>query len=219
MSGPQRRLAAVVLAAGGGARLGRPKALVRVRGRTLVERAAAVAGAVCDDVTVVAGAAAPAVRACLAAADPDVRTVVNEDWRAGMASSLRVGLVAARRHGDGVAILLADQPGIGPDALEHLAARWRDGAEAVTATFGGRQRPPVVLDGGVLDEVTATLAGDRGAGPWLRAHPGRVTAVPCDDLASPADLDTPADLGRWRARSDGPATDPPPARARAPGGA
>ncbi len=219
MSGPRRRLAAVILAAGGGARLGRPKALVRVGGRTLVERAAAVAGSVCDDVTVVAGAAAPAVRARLAAADPDVRTVVNDGWRAGMASSLRVGLATARQHGDGVAILLADQPGIGPAALQRLAVRWRDGAEAVTATFGGRQQPPVVFDVDVLDEVTATLTGDRGAGPWLRAHPGRVTAVPCDDLASPADLDTPEDLGRWRARSDGPATDPRPARTRAPGGA
>jgi len=42
--------------------------------------------------------------------------------------------------------------------------------------------------------VAGAAVGDRGARTFLRARPALVTAVACDDVASPADIDTPADL-------------------------
>ncbi|MEV4257247.1 nucleotidyltransferase family protein, partial [Spirillospora sp. NPDC049652] len=43
---------------------------------------------------------------------------------------------------------------------------------------------------------------DVGARPFLRANPGLVTAVPCDDVASPDDIDTPDDLAAYTVRDD-----------------
>ncbi len=184
-------LAGLVLAAGGGTRFGRSKALVSYEGEPLVARAVRMlrTGG-CAPVLTVLGADAEAVRATLDLAD----TVVNPEWATGLGSSLRCGLAALPDTVEAVVIALADQPLVGPDAVDRLAAAWREGAVAAVATYAGQWRNPVLLSRGRWPEVVASATGDAGAGPWLRAHTGIVTPVPCDGTGSAYDIDTPADL-------------------------
>jgi CTP:molybdopterin cytidylyltransferase MocA len=188
------RVAGVVLAAGGGSRYGSPKALVRLRGRLLVERAAdLLAAGGCDPVVVVLGAAADQVLAAARLPRTGVRTVVNPDWPTGMGSSLRVGLAAVPAEAEAVVVTLVDTPGLGPESVRRLvAAGGPDGA--AQATYGGRRGHPVLLGRTVITEVAAAATGDRGAGPWLAAHPERVRLVPCDGTGDPRDVDVPDDL-------------------------
>lgn len=188
------RVAGLVLAAGGGSRYGSPKALVRLRGRLLVERAAdLLAAGGCDPVVVVLGAAADQVLAAARLPRAGVRTVVNPDWPTGMGSSLRVGLAAVPAEADAVVVTLVDTPGLGPESVRRLvAAGGPDGA--AQATYGGRRGHPVLLGRTVITEVAAAATGDRGAGPWLAAHPERVRLVPCDGTGDPRDVDVPDDL-------------------------
>ena len=169
---------------------GSPKALVRLRGRLLVERAVdLLAAGGCDPVLVVLGAAADEVLAT--ARLP--RTVVNPDWPTGMGSSLRVGLAAVPAEAEAVVVTLVDTPGLGPESVRRLiAAGGPDGA--AQATYGGRRGHPVLLGRTVITEVAAAATGDRGAGPWLAAHPERVRLVPCDGTGDPRDVDVPDDL-------------------------
>jgi nicotine blue oxidoreductase len=188
------RVAGLVLAAGGGSRYGSPKALVRLRGRLLVERAAELlAAGGCDPVVVVLGAAADQVLAAARLPRTGVRTVVNPDWPTGMGSSLRVGLAAVPAAAEAVVVTLVDTPGLGPESVRRLvAAGGPDGA--AQATYGGRRGHPVLLGRTVIAEVAAAATGDRGAGPWLAAHPERVRLVPCDGTGDPRDVDVPDDL-------------------------
>jgi nicotine blue oxidoreductase len=188
------RVAGLVLAAGGGSRYGSPKALVRLRGRLLVERAAdLLAAGGCDPVVVVLGAAADEVLAAARLPRTGVRTVVNPDWPTGMGSSLRVGLAAVPADAEAVVVTLVDTPGLGPESVRRLvAAGGPDGA--AQATYGGRRGHPVLLGRTVITEVAAAATGDRGAGPWLAAHPERVRLVPCDGTGDPRDVDVPDDL-------------------------
>ena len=188
------RVAGLVLAAGGGSRYGSPKALVRLRGRLLVERAAdLLAAGGCDPVVVVLGAAADQVLAAAWLPRAGVRTVVNPDWPTGMGSSLRVGLAAVPAEAEAVVVTLVDTPGLGPESVRRLvAAGGPDGA--AQATYGGRRGHPVLLGRTVITEVAAAATGDRGAGPWLAAHPERVRLVPCDGTGDPRDVDVPDDL-------------------------
>ena len=188
------RVAGLVLAAGGGSRYGSPKALVRLRGRLLVERAAELlAAGGCDPVVVVLGAAADQVLAAARLSRTGVRTVVNPDWPTGMGSSLRVGLAAVPAEAEAVVVTLVDTPGLGPESVRRLvAAGGPDGA--AQATYGGRRGHPVLLGRTVIAEVAAAATGDRGAGPWLAAHPERVRLVPCDGTGDPRDVDVPDDL-------------------------
>lgn len=189
-------LVGLVLAAGAGSRLGGPKALLRVAGELLVERACRVlAAGGCGPLVVVLGAGADRVRAA-AALPPAATVVLNPDWPTGMASSLRAGLAAVPPGAGAVVVGLVDQPLVAAAAVHRLAAAWRRGAVAAVATYAGEPRNPVLLSGPVIAEVAAAATGDRGARDWLRGHPDLVVPVPCDDAGDPFDLDTPADLAQ-----------------------
>ena len=187
-------VAGVVLAAGSGRRLGQPKALVRLGGELLVERAIQTASAGgCEPVFVVLGSHAAEVieRAALGAAQP----VLAADWEQGMGASLRAGIDAAQGLGcEAIAVLLVDQPRIGPEPLRRVIAAWAAGAVAAVATYDGQPRNPVVLDRRVWADVRAAAQGDVGARGWLREHPDQVTEVACDGAGDPVDIDTPLDL-------------------------
>ena len=184
-------VAGLLLAAGSGSRYGGPKALVEWEGELLVQRAARLLReGGCDPVVLVVGAQADRVRA--AAGLPDV--VVASEWSSGMGASLRAGLAGLPATAGACVVALVDQPLIGSLAVERLRTAWAGGAVAAVATYDGRPRNPVLLDRSVWADVAELAEGDAGARSWLRAHPDRVTAVPCDDTGSAFDVDTPADL-------------------------
>lgn len=181
------KVAGVLLAAGAGRRFGRPKALVELAGERLVDRGARLLReAGCAPVVVVLGAA-PDLEV------PGATTVVAPDWHEGMGASLRAGLAALEgTDADACVVALVDQPGVGAESVRRLMAAGP--VDAAVATYGGEPRNPVMLARRTWPEVAAAATGDTGARAWLRAHPARVTAVPCDGTGSPHDVDTPADL-------------------------
>ncbi|MER6524303.1 nucleotidyltransferase family protein [Streptomyces sp. NPDC001508] len=189
------RVAGLLLAAGGGRRLGgRPKALLEHRGRPLVEHAVAVLRAAgCARVHVVLGAAAATVRE---RADLGGCVLVdNPDWAAGMGSSLRAGLHSLVGTDTRAALVsLVDQPGIGPEAAARVRAAYRDEASLVSAAYAGVRGHPVLLGSAHWPGITAAATGDRGARAYLKAHEAAITLVECGDVARPYDIDTEADL-------------------------
>ncbi|MGN6634083.1 MAG: nucleotidyltransferase family protein [Oryzihumus sp.] len=194
------KVAGVVLAAGAGVRLGRPKAQVVVDGRRLVDLVVdACARAGLDPVVVVTGAAAVEPEP-LAETDQldsaEVVVVHNPEWETGQASSLRAGLAAvgARPDVDALVVTLVDTPGVGAGHLRRVVAALADGATAAVAAYRGQQRTPVGLVREVWAEVADVVHGDEGARVWLRAHQGLVTPVECGDLGPWRDIDVPADL-------------------------
>ncbi|WP_405151731.1 nucleotidyltransferase family protein [Sphaerisporangium sp. NBC_01403] len=190
MNAPARSgCAGLLLAAGRGSRLGTPKAAVEFEGERLVDRGARLLHeGGCHPVVVVLGAVTVQVRAAVA--------VRNPDWATGMGSSLRVGLDALPLSAGAVVIALVDQPLIGAEAVRRLIEARRGGAAVAAATYGGAVRNPVLIGREHFGEVGRLAVGDVGARPFLRAHPGLVTLVPCDDVGDPADIDTEDDLVR-----------------------
>ncbi|MFB6555181.1 NTP transferase domain-containing protein [Streptomyces sp. NPDC056405] len=198
MTENEGQVAGLLLAAGGGRRLGgRPKALLEHRGHPLVEHAiAALRAAGCARVHVVLGARADAVRA-RAALDGCV-VVDNPDWEQGMGSSLRAGLDSlAGPAGAGVRaalVSLVDQPGIGAAAMARVRAAYRDETSLASAAYAGVRGHPVLLGAAHWAGVSATATGDRGARAYLREHEADIALVECADVARPYDIDTEADL-------------------------
>jgi nicotine blue oxidoreductase len=191
-------VAGIVLAAGEGRSFGGPKALVRFRGRTLLERATrTLADGGCQPVVVVLGAAAAEVRRSSDLADAVV--VVNPAWPEGMGGSLRTGLGEARAASVRAAVvLLVDQPLVTSALVGRLIDAWHAGAPVAVAAYRGQGLTPVLLDHSTWDDVARCAVGDVGARAFLRARPELVTLVDCDDVGAPDDIDTPEDLRRLR---------------------
>ncbi|MFF2412255.1 NTP transferase domain-containing protein [Streptomyces sp. NPDC058092] len=188
-------VAGLLLAAGGGRRLGgRPKALLDHRGRPLVEHAVrALREGGCDRVQVVLGAAAEEVRARADLAGCPV--TVNPAWAEGMGSSLRAGLGALAGTGaDAALVLLVDQPGIGADAVARVRSAYRSRRSLVAASYDGERGHPVLFGADRWADVAAGAVGDQGARAYLRAHRDAITLVECSDVAQAYDIDTVEDL-------------------------
>ncbi|MFG1669994.1 NTP transferase domain-containing protein [Streptomyces sp. Y7] len=188
-------VAGLLLAAGGGRRLGgRPKALLPHRGRPLVEYAAGVLRAAgCARVHVVLGAAADDVRE--RAELGDCILVENPDWADGMGSSLRAGLASLTGTGARAALVsLVDQPGIGAEAVARVRAAYTDDTSLVSAAYEGVRGHPVLFGAAHWTGIAASATGDRGARAYLKDHAAAVRLVECGDVARPYDIDTAADL-------------------------
>jgi CTP:molybdopterin cytidylyltransferase MocA len=173
------------VAAGAGTRMGRPKALVVRDGVPWVERASRLLlAAGCERVVVVLGASAVEA-ATLVPRDAAISTVVNDDWRTGMASSLRAGLAAS--DGDGALVTLVDLPGTPVDAAARVLAAAAGPRSLVQAVYSGRPGHPVFLGAEHWAAVSAAVSGDRGARAYLEAH--GAAAVECGDLGDGRDDD------------------------------
>ncbi|WP_329362579.1 nucleotidyltransferase family protein [Streptomyces sp. NBC_01483] len=196
MTHREDQVAGLLLAAGGGRRLGgRPKALLEHRGRPLVEYAVGVLRAAgCSRVHVVLGARADAVRE-RARLDGCV-LVDNPEWERGMGSSLRAGLGSLAGTGArAVLVSLVDQPGIGPRAVARVLAAYRDDTSLASAAYDGVRGHPVLFGAAHWAAVAASATGDRGARAYLKEHEAAITLVECGDVAQPYDIDTEDDLG------------------------
>jgi molybdenum cofactor cytidylyltransferase len=188
---PSDTLHAVVLAAGASTRFGSPKQLVRVAGRpllhTAVTRAAEVAG---NALIVVLGAGAAQLAPLLKHSPGSV--VVNQDWREGIASSIRVGVARLPATCAGVMLVLADQAAVSADDLKRLAGTWRKQPQYITAAlYSGLCGAPAIFPRSTFREL-AELRGDEGARLLLRRNADRIVRVPMPSAA--LDIDTPEDL-------------------------
>jgi CTP:molybdopterin cytidylyltransferase MocA len=195
MTRNEDQVAGLLLAAGGGRRLGgRPKALLEHRGRPLVEHAAEVLRkAGCTQVHVVLGAQADVVRE--RASLPGCVLVDNPEWKHGMGSSLRAGLESVHGTGARAALVsLVDQPGIGPDAVARVLAAYESPGTLASAAYDGVRGHPVLFGADHWGGIAASATGDRGARAYLKAHEGAITLVECGDVAEAYDIDTAADL-------------------------
>jgi len=171
--------AGLVLAAGEGRRFGGPKAPYVFDGERLVDRAVRVLReGGCDPVVVVLGAWVGDV--------PDADVVVNDGWREGMGSSLRVGLeaLALKTEAGSALVSLVDLVGLTPAAVARLVAC---DAEVAAAAYDGRRGHPVRFGRDVWAEVAAAAHDDVGARDFLAARPPELVEV--GDLAAGDDLD------------------------------
>lgn len=193
-------IAAVVLAAGGSRRLGRPKQLEPWGTTTLlghvVERARTFP---VDEIWVVLGSDSAEV---LSAVDLSGCGVIeNPGWEEGLASSLRVGLDALTRlsKAKGALILLGDQPDVSGEVVAELVERFRRSrAQAVVPKYRYMWGNPVIVARTLWPRLMS-LVGDEGARGLLRAHPEWVEEVWFERLA-PRDVDTEADVDELRPR-------------------
>ena len=184
-------LLGVLLAAGAGTRMGRPKALVRDASGVpwVVDGCRMLRAAGCDEVVVVLGAEADAARA-LVPSDADV--VVAADWELGLSASLRAGLAfAAGTDAEAVLVSLVDlaglPPAVGRRVVEGAGTDDERRGALARAVFDGRPGHPVLIGCDHWAAVATEVSGDAGAGAYLARHDA--ARVECGDLSAGLDRD------------------------------
>lgn len=201
--GDPLHVAAVLLAAGEGSRMGGlPKCLMRVGNQSLIERhCAAMAASGIRRLVVVTGYHHEQIEAEITRLP--VRIARNPNPEAGQPSSVRVGLQALDEAFDLVIVALADQPLVGSAELDELIRAFRQrspGTEILYPVVGGQRGNPVLFAGGLITRLM------RGGGPvpgrkFIDEHP---ELVQLHESANPnfvLDLDTREDVAAFERRT------------------
>lgn len=198
-----RPLAATILAAGLGRRLGGcPKAALPWQGLSLLERQVQtlrVAGL--QQLQVVIGPYAdvlqPLAEGC------GVMVVRHELAEPSLVDSQRLALRAHRclRPGHDLLLLLADLPWLTPADLQPLISAWAARPHAIQAlrpVVNGVSGHPLLLSRLAVRQIHFSPPG-HGVRHWLTAHPERLALLPSHVSAYLQDVDTPQDLATLQA--------------------
>lgn len=197
----------ILLAAGGSARLGRPKQLLSYRGRTLLRHAAETAcDSKCRPIVIVLGAQAKHLSSELIGLD--VGIAENPEWQLGLGSSIRAGLSALEvKDGElsGVVLMLCDQPFLTADFLNRLTdSHQASHSLIVAAEYASTRGVPAFFHRSLFPELLA-LPPEQGAKPIILRHASETTALPLS--VGTIDIDTEADYAKLlKACSNSPGT-------------
>jgi molybdenum cofactor cytidylyltransferase len=196
VSASEPQVAAVLLAAGQGTRMGGAKMTAMLGGKPLVRHAAeaALQSRAAPVFAVLGHDSAHVMRALDGL---DVQVVDNPDYARGMSTSLKAGLAALPDSAAGAVILLGDMPHVTPEIIDRLLAAFaeRPDAKAVVPMIGGQRGNPILIGRAFFPAVMA-LEGDIGARKILNAAGDGVIEVRTDDAAVLTDVDTPEALAK-----------------------
>lgn len=188
---PSPHVAALVLAAGRGTRMGGANKLASsLDGEPLLRRVVGAAlASQLRPVVLVTGHEPDRARAVLDGLD--VRFVHNPDYAEGISTSLAAGIRALPADVDAAAVLLGDMPRVSAGLIDRLAAALNPDAGGLIAVpvRAGRRGNPVVWSRRFFPELT-TLEGDVGARHLIAANAEAVVEVPVDEDGPFIDVDT-----------------------------
>jgi molybdenum cofactor cytidylyltransferase len=184
----------VIAAAGSSSRLGFSKQLLKLNGKSLLERACQVAyNCVCKNTIVVLGSNAPAHRASIASLP--VNIVVNDHWERGIGSSIKLGLshlINASPSISALIVMVCDQPFVNETHIRQLIQTYEEVHPLVVASaYGSTVGVPVLFDKQLFVELSQ-IKDEEGAKRVITRHTDNLRTVhfPLAEI----DIDTPDDL-------------------------
>ena len=194
-----RKVAAVILAAGRSTRMGGPnKLLAELNGKKLVRIVVEQAlASKASPVIVVTGHQSVEVAAALKGLD--VTFVTNPQFADGLATSVKAGVATVPASTDGAIVCLGDMPLIDARLIDRLMEAFAPdrGSLIVVPVAGGRRGNPVLWSRRFFPELMA-LDGDIGARHLIAQHAEAVAEVEVEGKSAFLDIDTPEMLADAR---------------------
>jgi molybdenum cofactor cytidylyltransferase len=182
-------VAAILLAAGQGSRMGGGKLLLPIGDATVVERAAkSLIDVPVADLIVVVGTYGLAIKRQLS--DFPARFVLNPDPSSEMAESIRCGLkIVDPASVEAFLVLPADMPLVSPETIRFLVDSLLASDKSIAVpVFQGRRGHPVVFRSS-LYETVLNFRSPQGIRPLVHGDPSKVLPVEVGDEGVIADLD------------------------------
>lgn len=186
-------VSAIVLAAGSSSRMGSPKSLLTICGKSFIRHIVdELTAAGVHDVVIVLGADAKRVREALTWFTG--RISINERWSDGQLSSIVAGMRAAEDwNPEGLLLCPVDHPLISRSVIESLVETFRSsGKRIILPVFKGRRGHPVLFARKLFRELAAAPP-EIGARALVRAHPDEIVEVQTSEEGVQLNVDTPED--------------------------
>ena len=188
-------ITALILAAGEGSRMGTLKQLLPWQESTILETVLgniASCRYVDDEIRVVLGAKAEKIRPVLHKHQDEIdnlKIFENRDYKKGMLSSVRKGLMDLSENTEYIMLSLVDQPLITKEIYDQvLTELFQKRPEIMVPVTDGKRGHPLIFSVDYLDEVFK-LPGPGGLRRLLDNNPEDIYHFPIDDERILIDLD------------------------------
>ena len=196
MSHP-KQTAGIILAGGSSIRFGRPKQLLELKGKYLIEYVLnAALGSRLNHVVLVLGHDHQNILQALEARTTHERlqVVINHHYLEGQSRSLQAGLLKIRQAFPSVMFLLGDQPLLDSNTIDHMLAGFRHSAKDICVPVCKGKRGNPTIFNRILYNQLMTIEGDIGARDIIRANSDRVLYIELDDPLCFFDIDSQKDF-------------------------
>ncbi len=183
-------VAAIVLAAGESSRMGTPKALLRIGGKTFIRHIIDVlASSEVEKIVVVLGANAEEIKRELAGLD--VIVADNQNYTAGQLSSVLKGIETVEPFSpDGILVQPVDNPMVNTEVVNALVTKFSEGSRLIVLpTFKGKRGHPVLFSAKLFGELKNALP-DVGARSVVWSRAAETVEVETKDEGVICNIDT-----------------------------
>ncbi len=194
-------ICALVLAAGESKRMGRPKLLLPLGRKTIIEH---IVDNICeskaDQILVVLGSHRREILDKLKGRP--VLTAVNHRYREGMLSSIQAGFKALPHETSAALVSLGDQPLIPVSVIDRLIDAYEESQKGIVLPVYAKKRGhPILIDVKHKQEVLH-LSPDIGLRALVRNHPRDVYEIKSDSPHILKDIDYPEDYKNELAKKE-----------------
>ena len=193
------KTAGIILAAGESKRFGRPKQLVQVRGKYLLEWVLdAALTSKLEKVILVLGHEYQKIRDKVdeKAYPEKLQVIYNKDYKQGQSTSLKYGLSKIGGDFPQAMLLLGDQPLVTRDIIDLLLKSFQQSDKAIgVPVCKGQRGNPVIFTQAFFAELR-TIEGDVGARNIISRYPHEVLKIEIKTPSIFFDIDSPHDLKR-----------------------
>jgi molybdenum cofactor cytidylyltransferase len=200
-----KQTAGIILAGGSSTRFGRPKQLLKLKGKYLLEYVLdAALESQLTQVVLVLGHKHQGILQTLGACTIHERlqVIINHRHLEGQSRSLQAGLLKIRQAFPAAMFLLGDQPLLNSNTIDHMLDRFRySGKDICVPVYKGKRGTPTIFNRVLYDQLMA-IEGDIGARDIIRANPERVLDIEMDDPLCFFDIDSPKDLKKLQSLLD-----------------
>jgi molybdenum cofactor cytidylyltransferase len=169
----------ILLAAGESSRLGRPKQLLPMVDKTMIEHL--IEEAITSNVAnifVVLGANKDKISEKIK--HYNIEALINEEYKSGMSSSIKLGLnylLKHKRKPDALIIMLCDQPFVSSVIINKIIEKYlATNFPIVNCNYGSSYGPPVLFDQSLFDELL-TMKGMEGAKEVVQQNRNKLTHI------------------------------------------
>jgi CTP:molybdopterin cytidylyltransferase MocA len=186
---------AIVLAAGLSTRMGTQKLLLPFDDKTIVEKTLEnILNSGIENIVVVLGANHSEIRDVLNLLP--VQTVINDQFKDGMHTSIIAGVKALPDEAKAVMIFLGDQPFIPPITIQNVIDAWNtSGKSIIIPLCDGKRGHPPLYDTSLRDEIL-NLDREVGLRSVALKFPDKICEVETFCPTIVRDIDTPEEYLR-----------------------
>jgi molybdenum cofactor cytidylyltransferase len=165
------RISGILLAAGESKRMGKPKLLLNLGKSNIINTTIEnLLKSEIFELIIVLGHEAQKIECSLSEQDKRIKFVTNENYREGMSTSIKCGVLTASKESEAFLIALGDQPLISPKIINRLIEKYQSsGVGIVTVMHQSLRGHPVIISKRYVQEILS-LNGDIGARDLLKLH-------------------------------------------------